>query len=453
MLSRGHAHLLNDDYDFCSRLISRSIRGAEEQPIDFLVAVVDGVSFPQGDLNGKGEELAMVARWRSFEGISVWISESEITAPELWSTAEDAVVSSEAKSTELCSLSFRFQNFGSNSQTLRLLQLSPSNTIFQNGQTSTMYAQRWMVRKTSSSGPELLISQPVRTFAQGLTLWRSGNGGTEYALEIPLEQLTTPRRIAVSFGNVISILESEEVSGVKSGVPASSELEKCVSNWLQTNDLANQQVHVWALVIPQELRADCVNGEITDLRRMLLSGSRLHKVLSGGGGWGPRKGLLALDPELDYHTGTRQATKDHQGFGEIVRPGNWIIFYVYDVWSHPDSKSTNSSGKSWYLRGPVSITFGTTPSTIDSLPGADGNGTSSPDVDCVYIRNHFGMMSERGMAMEIAALDNKPQKPENLGENDASNVFRMKLDPPNTQFHIRCRGPYFIEEISLGSTS
>ena len=474
LVSKCHAHLLHEGHEFCSRLLSRSVHGVEGQQVDLLAGVVDGVTYPKSDQIGKHERLSELAKLGGFEGVSVWVAESEVAAPPVWSTPEWTENRTSTSTQQRCTISFQFQSEGdhkdtlalspnSRSQTTTLLQLPVANTLFQNGLTSTLFAQRWVMTGMSTSRPELHPMERTRLPHQALRMTDfspAKDGKAMYSLETRLKPITPPRVIAASFGNIIRTLQSGDANGIESSVPASTELEGCVSQWMQTGDLTNQQAQVWALVTPRENWVDRPGAALSNLQSNFDSGSRLHKVLSGGGGWGKKKGLLALDPDSEYSRvpkaspqvtdigDTMEEQAQRQGIGEVVRPGDMVVFYVYDAPNPPESHSAHSSNiTSWYIRSPASTAFGTIPSSIDSMPGAGNARADRIDVDYIFARNHFGMVSEQGMALRIARLDQRNRSLRSA-EQAGAVVVQTKLDCPYTQFSTGYNTPSTINEIS-----
>ncbi|KAI4127377.1 MAG: hypothetical protein LQ347_004629, partial [Umbilicaria vellea] len=123
--------------------------------------------------------------------------------------------------------------------------------------------------------------------------------------------------------------------------PASKELEKSVSTYLQRVSPVKDRVAVWTLVTPREIWVDqpqSTRGKV--LFSQIEKGARLHKVLSGGGGWGGAKdGLLSLDPHSTYKQseqaslllipddGDLEAEKLAM-LGDVVKPGDVVQFFI-----------------------------------------------------------------------------------------------------------------------------
>lgn len=444
------------------------------QSVDLLAGVVDGVTSPKNNQLGRHEKLSVLAGSKGFEGVSVWVSESESASPQLWSTPAQLEHQTSTSVTQTSCISFQFQaergihdttapSRKSPSQTARLLQLPISNTIFQNGQTSTLYAQRWLVINTSSLNPKLALEKSCRLPRQSLHMMGFSQTESERAvwkLETRLKPITHPRVVAASFGNIVRRLQSRDAHDATDSVPASMELEDCISQRMHTGEIATEQIQVWALVTPHERLVDQRYIESTDLQSSIESGSRLHKVLSGGGGWGIKKGLLALDPDSEYSnvlcaspeaSNYDKATEDHaepKGIREVVRPGDVVAFYIYDS-SVPRELpfADQSTKRSWHINSPLSVALGTVPSKIDTMTIAGGRQADMRDVNYIFARNHFGIVSEKGMALKIATLK-KHDDGSWLGTEQIDHVVQTKLDPPYTQFSIGSDSPFTISDIS-----
>lgn len=338
-----------------------------------------------------------------------------------------------------------------------------SNTLFQNGQTSTLYAQRWVVTKTSSLNPSLTLKKSCRLPRQSLRMMDFSPVESERAvwkLETRLKAITHPRVVAASFGNIIRRLQSRDARDSTDSVPASMELEDCISQLMHAGEIATEQIQVWALVTPHERLVDQCHIESTDLQSRIESGSRLHKVLSGGGGWGIKKGLLALDPDSEYSNVVcaspeaidyDNAMGDHaepKGIREVVRPGDVMTFYIYDSSCAREPPFANQSNKrSWHVHSPPSIVLGTVPSKIDAMPIAGGRQADMPGVDYIFARNHFGIVSEKGMALKIATLEKHDDRSW-LGTEQVDHLVQTKLDPPYTRYSIGDDAPFTISDIS-----
>ncbi|KAK7529640.1 uncharacterized protein J3D65DRAFT_642657 [Phyllosticta citribraziliensis] len=150
---------------------------------------------------------------------------------------------------------------------------------------------------------------------------------TDKLLNLSLVPLTEPRKISVSLGNILRTVELPDGSQR----PASHELEANLESYFRTTEQQPHPRPVWALLTDEsgversrlvfhnakfmdalsaepsqrsglEIMWSKPDLEASDeynlpLREsIVLDGAKLQRVLSGGGGWGDKAGLLALDP-------------------------------------------------------------------------------------------------------------------------------------------------------------
>lgn len=199
---------------------------------------------------------------------------------------------------------------------------------------------------------------------------------------IPLKLLTSPRRIAAGMGNILKQLDSE--TGAAEG--ASRELEKVVPEYVETlPDTYSRldKVQVFARLTPHSPTAH------EDL--FLTPGVRIHRVLSGGGGWGSKAGLLSLDPQGGTDVGGFAENFENSLFnaagypGEahrpqtgIVTPGQYVQFFVAET---PNKDSGEVSG----------VRFGAVPKVEDIISDAVEKPAEK------IVNGLFGGMAEQGV--------------------------------------------------------
>ncbi len=363
------------------------------------------------------------------EGISVAILDSSSAAPSLWATQQDSQERETTTIQQRCTLTFtisssiradiKIQKLARQDLASRMLQLPVANTVFQNGRTSTLFAQRWILRQEHQSNVLLVPDQKVWLPQQALDL--SGltkETSMDQSLHSNLIPITPPRTIQAAIGNIIRKVSAG--GSPEANTPASGELERAITTGIENGSIPDQPAEVWALVKPRGYapHVGCkileVSPELDELHRALLSGCRLHKVLSGGGGWGERQGLLALDPDSSYSprqqafqssSGDEQDTEAEklQALGEVVKPGDTVTFYVcnpssaqtktLDLWTDFVAHSSLT---------PQSLIFGSLPSTMDVMPELLRTKTSSEESECVILEGCFGMLSEQGMSLTVS---------------------------------------------------
>ena len=442
LVTPAHIQLLDGDSAFIPSLLQLAVEQTKpRQEFDLLAAVVDRIpqtsSTTSHRLQGShAADVDVSPKTRvedGSEGISVAILDSEAAAPDLWSprnmSNERETVTIQQRATLAFSLppspGMRTNiSDKSASQPLvkRVLQLPVANTLFQNGRTSTLFAQKWVLSFGREPTSENLSSE--KTWLPQQTVHMDAIFADE-GMRLQLDTLvrshlvpvTPARTITAAVGNIVRELSGGDNSA--EAAPASEELERAISTAIQQGQIPAQQAGVWALIRPQRYAALDRPAQIEETVRdmvgyAILSGARLHRVLSGGGGWGEKHGLLALDPDSDYSyhhrefgpslgNGQDSDVKNFGALGEVAKLGDIITFYVYR--SPSDADPAN-------LRAPVfpssseavtaTVVFGSLPSTVDAMPEVDiteaeGHTQSELTVE----KNHFGMLSEQGMNLEV----------------------------------------------------
>lgn len=362
------------------------------------------------------------------------------------------------------------------SNTVLHLQMPLATTIFANGLASTLLSRRYHLH-SASARCTMSDAQNLDHFNLILPFLPDDLKFRNMALSTPLLCLTKARQVAACMGNIIRLLhpenpfESEGFHSPTEPVPASQELEAAVSSYFKLRNEPQRAVQVWALVIPRgQVQAVTRDNPVAflspstkqlkhswtqdpphwlcqtvpSLYRTFLVGAKMCKVLSGGGGWGKKAGLLSLDPDSAYgrpensleedaffarESSIVEAT-DTPPLGEIARAGDFVQFYIAPTVSPSNNMADQALRPS--IRRPTeqSIDLGVIPSTVDSLPTfaepADGNQETR--VTQVY-HNHFGALSESGLALTVKSI--LPDQTELVGRRNGT-----KLDVPFTRFSV-----------------
>ena len=251
-------------------------------------------------------------------------------------------------------------------------------------------------------------------------------------------------------GNIIrGIVGPDEVK-----ITASTELEQVVPQYFKSRGEPAQATSAWALVMPKD-KADSTIRDTKQLifnqsgtnpenlspedykyweqkgfetlwqedlprwnimvQEAILRGARLHRVLSGGGGWGKKAGLLSLDPmpigaparQLPTEDGMADDFDSVDEFSTALKPvvkdGDFIQFFISaatpqgkdDVSAFEDLKRLEEStgGDAW------SWEFGIIPSTVDSIPGGSWQHTGKASEDVVVFKGSFGALTEGGLTL------------------------------------------------------
>lgn len=486
LVTPAHIGLLENGKDFISLLLDRSFRNpVSGHECDVITGVVDRIPLPNISKNDgrpvpKVEQFKSMCRQRledGFEGIAVGILDSGAAAPDLWNVRPMSTHRETMTIQQRCFISFSFPSYFSKarlSDTVadtpqRVLQLPVANTLFQNGKTSTLIAQKWKtirgegsiaydcVKETTLPQQTIHMAMPLRT--RGLIL--------DTLLKTYLTPITPPRKVIASIGNIIRKLSIGGESD--SSEPASANLEQVIRKRMD-HCLTPQRIEVWALVRPRGLPTlpDEYGHDHADiLQREVFRGSRLHKVLSGGGGWGEKQGLLALDPDPDYDSVVKQnpqidtdissmRPEKDTVFEDLVRPGDSVTFYMNDLapLSEPPLEVDAGAPDADMVEcldisvPQPSFAFGCLPSTMDALQSVELPSLRR-DVPRPHmmIRNYFGMLSEQGMSLQTIFRDFSPPKVDDaVASADVSDLescnqpsVKTKLDIPHLLFSIRPR--------------
>lgn len=442
LVTPAHIQLLDDGSTFIPSLLRLAVETTKSwQDFDLLAAVIDRIpqtsSMTTYGLRGShAADVDSSPRTRTeagSEGISVAVLDSEAAAPDLWSPRNMSNERETMTIQQRCTLSFLLPpNPGVRTQlsdvstshplVQRMLQLPVANTIFQNGQTSTLFAQRWNLQFGKESTSEHVFSKktwlPKQIVQMGPVFADEGMRlQLDYFVHSHLVPITPARTIKAAVGNIVRKISGADAS--VEAVPASEELERAISTAIQQGQIPAQQAGVWALIRPQRYaaldQAARSQGTVRDtIQHAILSGGRLHKVLSGGGGWGEKQGLLALGPDPDYNHHPRAfeppfeddgdvEREKHKAFGEVANLGDTITFYVckspFDAdpinFHTPVSWNSNQAAV-------ATLIFGSLPSTMDAMPEVHNTEAKAHDQSELTVKeDHFGMLSEQGMSLEV----------------------------------------------------
>ena len=447
LVTRSHTKFLDDGDPFVPNLLSRMfpISGKPTQ-VDIAAAVVDQIPYPPDSypLNKDGVQTP-----RGFEGFSVAVSYSEIVAPDLWSQSNVQKAPGLEPALERPVLSFQFSchelGVGSGtvpqhvqSTTSYVLRLPVANTLFYNDRPSTMFASRWVSSIGSTSQNVYACMKKIDLAPQVLNLTGMlpmQDLRHQKKLVLELQPMTVPRVIAAGVGNIIRELYMDRES--HQTMPASQELEDAISRDFKNSRNPDQRPGVWALITPRTRWVDQPQIETSDAAHWIERGSRLHEVLSGGGGWGVKKGLLALDPETNFQSPepeTCQACEnDHvtnansgRALEGVFKPGDIITFFR-PKFSQPKPLALLPQKKLryWHVISPNSICLGCGPSTADAAIGG-----AEWAFQKTLVKGHFGMLSEQGMSLQIDR--NVP-----AGSIEQSGtIVHTKIDNPHAYFSI-----------------
>lgn len=251
-----------EDVDFLGRVVNTLSTGCDSlDHLETTAAVVDG-------LRPAHEAADQDAASQSAEGFSFMITSGKSSAqpPHL-----EILRGLAAKPDPFSGLRFNFLG-PSFTEKHALLQFTVplANTLFSNGRTSTLLVGKWVKDLQNN-----FVSHSLE-YKEAYTVHTEEFRFSQSSTQIPLEGLTKPRRIVAGMGNIVRQLEGD---GGKP-LPASTELEESVVAYLNKRNLPQQQVSVWALVIPGcVLREGGVDpSRLWPLRYILRKKASLHRV-------------------------------------------------------------------------------------------------------------------------------------------------------------------------------
>jgi hypothetical protein len=198
------------------------------------------------------------------------------------------------------------------------------------------------------------------------------------------------------------------------------------------------------------------------LRRALLEGAHMHRVTSGGGGWGQKQGLLSLDPSFDFSkyedTGSLGAMLRGLGSGRpansrnAVSPGDFVQFFAsYEheqpVLQHPDIPNTEDidtshwDAKKWDQSDSLRTILGSLPSQDDCLmPSQDRKQFAS---SIIGIPGYFGMLSAGGTCLRRYKFEQSARQPSlhadeiRGGRGKLKQVALSRMDIPYGFWNVR----------------
>lgn len=300
-----------------------------------------------------------------------------------------------------------------------------ANTVFVNGKDRTIMGARW-IYNTESGGYTVNRSYDLSLFSitcPATAMCRS--------LSVPLHPITQRRRVVSSMGNILRQLSKSPEGDSDDAIPASSELERELPRYVSELGIPHQRVSVWALVEPSELSSERGRSSPASVEESIRSGGRLHRVISGGGGWGKKQGLLSLDPERTFTDETsirspvglerlfdernevqsealpdlsamlgRGLEEDIASLNQIAKAGDHIQFLVSTEPHDEDVKRREGIQKQG---NPLICSFVVGASSEDALGGHalhEGSETSTSE-KLVVLPNYFGGLSETAISYSL----------------------------------------------------
>jgi hypothetical protein len=244
-------------------------------------------------------------------------------------------------------------------------------------------------------------------------------------------------------------------------IPASEELERSIRENVVTKDSRPAWYEIWAQVVPRELwtEEEGANEHYSLLppEHYIEHGHQFHRVLSGGGGWGKKQGLISLDPEPVFGSGNggfpsetlSMPTDGSPFFRDLVRIGDVLRFVCVredDTFAGWDPLAKYDSRPCVQAKSP-SFTFGTASPNLQRQESDDYGGeeeaageeyipdngvqrssTRSRDQVCV-IEGQFGALSLQPVSLSVDIHSPLQRPPQNIVRTKLPPRFRLDFEP------------------------
>lgn len=396
LTTSNYWNAIDGDPQFLSALLKKLFPGLVTGDIgDLIVAVVDFVPLPAPTPEPNDSPESVSRNANLGDGVSVAVIAEKSSKSPVWHRTSSRSVSPPG---DPGILSFRFSNI---EQQELSLHMPLANTIFTNGRPNTMRVQRWKMKGQTGEDPGLTLERGMDLTDLTLDLLNADNGSgrtSAVGIQSHLRRFTPPRAVQAVTGNILRQLDGEEGTPQ----PASRELEIMIDQQFRTGQVKRGSLEIFALVEPQICSETSIVGSPIDLKSTFMQGGRLYKVLSGGGGWGEKQGLLALEPSswLDQQSADFQDRDEDSKtgfFDSIVRRGEFITFAVNDAAS--ERLATPLSN---YQDHDLSLNFGCAESGMDDGSNETGKGTTMEGhKPFTYASGLFGMLSTRGIYLQV----------------------------------------------------
>ena len=296
-----------------------------------------------------------------------------------------------------------------------------ANTVFINGKESTLMGMRWIYNDDVGA---YTISKSVNLTSCSIT---SISAATNPSLTLPLDPVGERRRVITGMGNILrQVSKSTDPTSVEP-MPASTELETALPRYIKEHNIVDQRVSVWALIEkPDLVIADREFTSTQDrVTQSLHKGGKLHRVMSGGGGWGKKQGLLSLDPEFSFPGMARpdglvtidqifnpsadapmempsflangMIGEDLSLLSQVATEGDFIEFFVGLEPKHSQDEVTSNTN----AQGSVTYHFG----VVANADEVDVESLNENKHDLVVVPNLFGALSEKAITYSQPIVD------------------------------------------------
>ncbi|KAK0673277.1 hypothetical protein QBC41DRAFT_311893 [Cercophora samala] len=430
-------------------LVSRSLAPWLEDQA-FMAELLEATTISE-DEAGTGRELSVLSAAvdevpqfqgapSSSEGLSVLRGSAIRVLPGLWEVGSNHQTSSSPSSSfpqqQPSFLEFRLPGLQPKAAEPLQVTVPLANTIFTTGKPHALFASKWRHDPAAAARKGLSMAASVDKTTQTILLPghdqvpSKSSASTVYTALVPV---TRPHKIVAGLGNILRQVEV----GVKPE-PASKELEAIIPTLLkkrlehsESDELTySGPVGVWALIMPKDTvdqfpilnpldvenydpsnEWDLVYQTSHAMDGLIAAGCQLRKILSGGGGWGLKQGLLSLDPNTRY---AREEHEDMESFirsfkgedatGGIVTPGSYVQFLTEVI---PPTETTRPK-LAW-------------PSDCPTFAIGTSGGKTSGEVET--FPNLFGAVSSEGVYIsseENKAMTTKLDAPQSFVVSHAS---------------------------------
>lgn len=452
----------------------------KDTEVQALVAVVDRLSTPRhANTNVQrttdGRTNSPPVNDNGVEGLSyAFMDASQLLAT---SEADDGYSRDDIAATNIHTFSVSFDTAGENAQSdgkdstrSYEVKVPLANTIFHTGRAATLFTSTWIREREAFSCRKKTFHKHVSLqWPSTSPLYRGGYYASapsasapsqdSTAFNTPLIPLTVPRRIYSGMGNIIR----QTVDNDDKPQLASLELERALIEYFKYFDRPQASIPVWALVFSPKVaeymlplsRNLGLTGQPGDLASskvlksakfydhydfVLKNGGKIHRVQSGGGGWGKKAGLLSLDPTTYFERSSQSSESDHLLKGmmsmseelgielkEVAKPGDYIQFLVSPINLEDYTKVEASHFETG--TNVESFEFGTIPSTIDVVPQKRSEADYKSD-NIGTFNEHFGALSEAGIGLR--------GKTKNGGDvtNVEPDFMHTTVDVPYSRFSL-----------------
>ncbi|KAL5000241.1 hypothetical protein BDV10DRAFT_162956 [Aspergillus recurvatus] len=404
LFTPAFAHWADAQGTFFKQCLGRLYQNTSDRPsqlpIHAVGAIIDRLPHYTRERNKLGES----------EGVSILLArgddiQGKAATPRQIRSAE----------TEESTLLFSFrEDVGrqSESQAAHEIGLRIANTIFLNGKENTLFGTRWAY-DTSSRSLKLEKSVDLSTCS---VMMMPKN--IRSSLNLPLYPVGERRKVISSMGNILRQVAKHADGSSDEPMPASSELEKELPRYIAENDIADRRVTVWALIEKTQKSPYTKSNHFKgSLAAAIQNGAGLHRVMSGGGGWGKKQGLLSLDPEMSFGKPGEEGIKplhqllskdevksaymaapapelpmfmqDLSTLSQTTEPGDYVQFFASVAEQELFAGSSISSCES--CGGSFLCCFGVM-SDADVLPSKTANHKN-----LTVVPNHFGALSQKAI--------------------------------------------------------